>query len=75
MPAYGESTMTAGGLEVWRLDLGLSQREAADVLGMKLKSYQELERGRRFDNSKPTTIDRRTELACRAIKAGLHLEA
>lgn len=63
--------MTPEQLARWRTDLGLTHRAAAEALGIALVSYQEIERGTRFANSKPAPIDRRTALACAAIRAGL----
>ncbi len=63
--------MTADDLARWRTDLGLTQRVAAAALGIALINYQEMERGTRFATGKPAPIDRRTALACAAIRAGL----
>lgn len=63
--------MTAAQLAQWRADLELSQRAAADALGVTLATYQRWERGQEWDGSKAVVIDRRTALACAAIKAGL----
>jgi len=63
--------MTHDDLKQWRSDMGLSQRAAAAALGMSLPAYQALERGASFSTGKPTTIDRRTELACAALAAGI----
>lgn len=56
-------------LKYWRQVLRLSQNNAAQALDLSRKCYQELERGARFDDGSPTTIDRRTELACRHLLA------
>jgi transcriptional regulator with XRE-family HTH domain len=53
--------MTPQDLKHWRTDLKLSQRAAAEALGMSLRGYQKLEWGE-------SPIDRRTALACAAIK-------
>lgn len=58
-------------LKKWRSDMGLTQRAAAESLGITLATYQRLERGQEWDGSKPVFIDRRTALACAAIRAGL----
>ena len=63
--------MTHTNLASWRADLGLTQRVAAEALGITLITYQEMERGTRFATGKPAPIDRRTALACAAIRAGL----
>ena len=54
----------------WRARLGLSQRAAADALGMSLSGYQEQERGAGFDG-RPRKPPRVLLLACAAIEAGL----
>jgi DNA-binding XRE family transcriptional regulator len=59
------------GLAGWRARLELSQRAAADVLGMSLRAYQELERGAAFGSELPRVPDRRTMLAAAAVLAGL----
>lgn len=56
--------MTAAELKQWRADMQMTQRAAADALGIAPVSYQELERGAAFGDGKPRSIDRRTELAC-----------
>lgn len=61
-------------LLAWRTDMKLNQRDAASGLGLSLKGYQELERGSRFGTEQPVTIDRRTALACAAIRFGLDPE-
>ncbi|MCL2326788.1 MAG: helix-turn-helix domain-containing protein [Proteobacteria bacterium] len=63
--------MTPEQLKRWREDMGFPQRAAAEALGITLATYQRLERGQEWDGSKPVFIDRRTALACAAIRAGL----
>jgi len=63
--------MTHDDLKAWRTALGLSQRAAAEGLGVSLPTYQAMERGSSFATGKPVVIDRRTALACAAIVAGL----
>ena len=67
--------MTPADLAAWRASLGLSQRAAAAALGVTLATYQALERGRAWGTERPLLIDRRTALACAAIRAGLAPEA
>jgi transcriptional regulator with XRE-family HTH domain len=50
--------------------MGLSQRAAAQALGMSLSGYQEQERGSGFDG-KPREAPRVLLLACAAIEHGL----
>lgn len=66
--------MTPAQLASWRTDLQLTQRTAAEALGITLATYQRLERGQEWDGSKPVFIDRRTALACAAIRANLSPE-
>ena len=63
--------MTPAQLAGWRADMAFNQRSAAESLGMALTNYQQLERGTSWTTGKPVTIDRRTALACAAIRAGL----
>ena len=64
--------MTPADLYAWRHALGLSQQKAAERLGIRLNSYQELERGHSFGpTSKPRRIDARTVMACELIIRGI----
>lgn len=54
----------------WRARVGLSQRAAAEALGMSLSGYQEQERGAGFDG-RPRKTPRVLLLACAAIEAGI----
>lgn len=63
--------MTPAQLATWRTDMAMTQRAAADALGVTLATYQRLERGQEWESGKIITIDRRTALACAAIRAGL----
>lgn len=63
--------MTNDEMKQWRESLGLTQRKAADALGMTLAAYQQLERGANFATGKPTRIDLRTAYACAAIRLGI----
>ena len=54
----------------WRDRMGLSQRAAAEALGMSLSGYQEQERGAGFDG-RPRKPSRALLLACAAIEAGI----
>ena len=51
--------------------MSLSQRAAAQALGVTLATLQAWERGRSFQTDKPVEIDRRTALACAALAAGV----
>lgn len=63
--------MNYADIATWRASLKLSQRAAAAALGVTLATYQAMERGRAWGSEKPLLIDRRTALACAAIRAGL----
>ena len=54
----------------WRARMGLSQRAAAEALGMSLSGYQEQERGASFGGA-PRVPSRQLLLACAAIEAGI----
>lgn len=58
-------------LRKWRRELSLSQRAAADKLGVTLATLQRMERGKDWGTDKPVEIDLRTRLACAAIRQGL----
>lgn len=63
--------MTSAQLAQWRAEMGLTQRAAAEALGVTLAAYQAMERGASWATGKPIKIDRRTALACAAIRAGI----
>src|SRR5215510_2928033 len=53
----------------WRKDLEFSQKEAADVLGLKRRVVQYYEKGER--DGDPVKIPRTVRLACYAITKGV----
>lgn len=55
----------------WRSRLGLSQRAAAEALGMALTSYQDQERGTSRATGQPIRTPRTLLLACAAVEAGV----
>jgi transcriptional regulator with XRE-family HTH domain len=59
--------MTPDDLKQWRASLGMSQRAAAEALGVTPPTYQSWELGRNFQTGKAVEIDRRTELACKYL--------
>lgn len=63
--------MTPDHLRQWQADMGYTDRAAADALGMAPRNYQQLKRGTSYSTGKPVTIDRRTALACAALRAGI----
>ena len=52
----------------WRARMAFSQRAAAEVLGLSLRSYQQQERGRAWTTGEPMTPPRTLLLACAAIE-------
>jgi transcriptional regulator with XRE-family HTH domain len=66
--------MTPDELRAWRQRLGLSQRQAAEALGVGHTMYGHYERGYRKDGPegrRDVAIPRTVALACAAIAYGL----
>jgi transcriptional regulator with XRE-family HTH domain len=61
--------MTPEQFKSWRKAMGLKQKEAADLLGLKKRVIQYYERGHR--DGKAVEVPRTVELACYAISAGI----
>ncbi|RPE74668.1 helix-turn-helix transcriptional regulator [Vulcaniibacterium tengchongense] len=55
----------------WRARMGLSQRAAAEALGMALSSYQDQERGINRQTGQPIRTPLTLLLACAAIERGI----
>lgn len=53
----------------WRRELGLKQKEAAELLGLKKRMIQYYEKGER--NGHPVTIPKYVRLACYALDQGV----
>ncbi len=53
----------------WRKSLGLSQKQAAQILGLKPRIIQYYEKGER--DGKPVSVPRTVRLACYAISIGI----
>lgn len=72
-PAAGArmSAPTDTPLRRWRQRMGLSQRAAAEALGLALTSYQDQERGTNRRTGEPIRTPRTLLLACAALEAGL----
>lgn len=62
-------TMSAGAFRDWRKRLGLRQKEAADLLGLKKRMIQYYETGSR--DGKDVTIPKSVRLACYALEIGV----
>lgn len=54
----------------WRKTLDMSQKEAAEILGLKRRVVQYYEKGER--DGDPVKIPRTVRLACYAITIGVH---
>lgn len=63
--------MTSHDMVTWRAQMGYTQRQAADALGVTPATYQRMERGADWTTGRPVKIDRRTALACAALAAGI----
>lgn len=61
--------MTPGGFKAWRKALGLSQRKAADALGLKNRIVQYYEKGER--DGEKVKIPKHVRLACYALSIGV----
>lgn len=63
--------MTPEDFKAWMQQMRLSERRAAEVLGVSPATVGDWVRGRSRTSGKPVTIDKRTALACAAIAKGL----
>jgi transcriptional regulator with XRE-family HTH domain len=61
--------MTPGGFKAWRKALGLSQKKAADALGLKNRIVQYYEKGER--DGEKVKIPKHVRLACYALSIGV----
>lgn len=55
----------------WRTRMGLSQRDAAQALGLALSTYQDQERGINRGTCEPIRTPRSLLLACAALERAL----
>lgn len=62
-------SMTPELFRKWRKSLGLKQKDAAEVLGLKKRMIQYYEKGDR--NGRPVEIPKAVRLACFALSAGI----
>lgn len=60
--------MSPGDFKRWRKSLKLSQKEAADALGLKRRIVQYYEKGER--NGEPVAVPKTVRLACYALSNG-----
>ncbi len=61
--------MTPEGFRAWRKQLGLKQKDAAEMLGLKKRVIQYYEKGTR--DGKTVEIPKTVRLACYAISNGI----
>ena len=61
--------MKPEGFKAWRKKMGLKQKDAADLLGLKKRVIQYYEKGRR--DGKSVDIPKTVELACYALSEGI----
>ena len=61
--------MTPSEFRDWRMKLGLKQKDAAELLGLKKRVIQYYEKGSR--DERPVEIPRSVELACFALTQGV----
>jgi len=61
--------VTPDDFKKWRKDLKLSQKEAAEVLGLKRRVVQYYEKGER--DGEPVEIPKTVRLACYALAQGV----
>lgn len=61
--------MSAEAFRLWRKRLGLKQKDAADLLGLKKRMIQYYETGKR--DGKHVAIPKSIRLACYALEAGV----
>lgn len=61
--------MTPDAFRAWRKQLGLKQKDAADLLGLKKRVIQYYEKGSR--DGKKVEIPKTVRLACYALSSGI----
>lgn len=62
--------MSAEQFRDWRRSMGLKQKDAADLLGLKKRMIQYYEKGKR--DGKEVTIPKSVRLACYALSQGIN---
>jgi len=63
-----DAVVKSAGFKRWRKLMGLSQKEAANALGLKRRMVQYYEKGER--DGEPVDIPRTVQLACKALSEG-----
>ncbi|MEJ8572123.1 helix-turn-helix transcriptional regulator [Microbaculum marinum] len=61
--------MSSGEFRTWRKSMGLKQKDAAEVLGLKKRMIQYYEKGER--DGKRVSIPKTVRLACYAVMQGI----
>lgn len=69
MPSQADAVMSPDQFRSWRKSLGLKQKEAADLLGLKKRMIQYYEKGKR--DGRPVEIPKSIRLACFALTNGI----
>lgn len=59
--------MTPKDFKDWREQMGLSQKAAADALGISKPTVENYDRGTRREDGRPVVIPRTVALACAAL--------
>lgn len=59
--------MTAEDFKEWRLEMGFTQQEAGDALGLSKWTIVDYEAGKRRSNGAPVKIPQRVVVACAAL--------
>ncbi len=62
-------SMSAEQFRAWRKEMGLKQKDAAELLGLKKRMIQYYEKGNR--DGKAVTIPKSVRLACYALTIGI----
>ncbi len=60
--------MTHEDFKNWRKKMGLTQQQAADVLGLSKATIENYDKGVRREDGRPVVIPRVVALACAAIE-------
>jgi transcriptional regulator with XRE-family HTH domain len=64
-----QTPMTSGQFRAWRKSLGMKQKEAAELLGLKKRMIQYYEKGER--DGRAVEIPKTVRLACYALSQGI----
>ncbi len=59
--------MTSDDFKAWRKEMGFTQPQAAEALGISRQSVENYERGSRREDERPVVIPKSIALACTAI--------